>query len=294
MYYNTSGRSFPLYFRGRAIIDAVVDAVSRNVMGSTRLLKNAVNLVETGCSAGGLATYLHADYVKALIPHSGAYYSLPISGYFLDYPSVFNGTFIYSQQIQSIYKISNASTNAACQSHYLPTGDDWKCNMAEYVYPFISANVYVLQSHADRWQIPCILTAMPVTSPSQNGNCGSAPGWEACAMDPMNCTSDMIQHGYLPFSKYMTTSLQFVNAAKSTAPGNGGFLNSCFTHCEAQFGGFDTFKIGNTTMFSGVTQWMAANANPSSPAPSSSFWSVDCFYTTTGKHVCNPTCWPAL
>jgi hypothetical protein len=100
----------------------------------------------------------------------------------------------------------------------------------------------------------------------------------------------MIQHGYLPFSEYMTTSIQFVNAAKSKAPGNGGFLTSCHTHCEAQGSGFDTFRIGNATMFSQVTAWMAANSNPSTPAPSSSFWSVDCFYTTTGNHVCNPSC----
>ena len=145
-YTTPSGAVSQLWFRGRHIIDAVVDAVSRNVMGASHLLKDAVNVVETGCSAGGLATYLHADYISSLVPRSGAYYSLPISGYFLDYPSVFNGTFVYSQQIQSIYKISNASTNAACQAHYLATGDDWKCNMAEYVYPFIQENVFILNS----------------------------------------------------------------------------------------------------------------------------------------------------
>lgn len=145
-YTTPSGAVAPLWFRGRHNIDAVVDAVSRNVMSSTRLLKNAVNLVETGCSAGGLATYLHADYVKALIPHSGAYYSLPISGYFADYPSVANGTFVYSNQIASIYAISNASTNAACQAARQATGDAWRCNMAEYVYPFIQANVFILNS----------------------------------------------------------------------------------------------------------------------------------------------------
>ena len=52
-YTTPQGKSVPLYFRGRFNIDAVVDAVSRNVMNATRLLKNAVNLVETGCSAGG-------------------------------------------------------------------------------------------------------------------------------------------------------------------------------------------------------------------------------------------------
>ena len=141
-----SGASAPLWFRGRHNIDAVVDAVSRNVMGAAHLLKDAVDVVETGCSAGGLATYLHADYIASVVPRSGAYYSLPISGYFLDYPSVANGSFVYSQQIAAIYAISNASTNAACQSAHEATGDAWRCNMAEYVYPFIQANVFILNS----------------------------------------------------------------------------------------------------------------------------------------------------
>ena len=240
-YTTPSGAVAPLWFRGRYNIDAVVDAVSRNVMNSTRLLKNAVNLVETGCSAGGLATYLHADYVKDLIPHSGAYYSLPISGYFADYPSVANGTFVYSEQIASIYAISNASTNAACQAARQATGDAWRCNMAEYVYPFIQANLFILNSKYDSWQTGCILTATPAPAGSQaNGVCGSAPGWHACASDPTACTPDQILHGYLPFGDYMERSITFVNAAKSTAPGSGVFLNSCHLHCEAQGGVFDS------------------------------------------------------
>ncbi len=268
-----SGASAPLWFRGRHNIDAVVDAVSRNVMGAAHLLKDAVDVVETGCSAGGLATYLHADYIASVVPRSGAYYSLPISGYFLDYPSVANGSFVYSQQIAAIYAISNASTNAACQSAHEATGDAWRCNMAEYVYPFIQANVFILNSKCasccrrqpqlpsrappvsppptpfplacaradDSWQTQCILTSTPVPAGSEkNGDCGSAPGWGACAGDPTKCTGDMILHGYLPFGDYFERSVSFVNAAKSAAPGNGAFINSCHSHCEGQGGGFDS------------------------------------------------------
>jgi hypothetical protein len=86
--FNNGTANVPLFFRGRANIDGIVDAVSRNVMGSPNLLKNARNVVETGCSAGGLATYLHADYVRDLVPHSGVYLSMPISGYFLNHQTV--------------------------------------------------------------------------------------------------------------------------------------------------------------------------------------------------------------
>ena len=126
-YTDPAGKTTPLWFRGRANIDAVLDAVSRNVMGSSRLLKNAVNVVETGCSAGGLATYLHADYIEAAVPRTGAFYSLPISGYFLDYPSMDNGTYVYTNQIQTIHALSKASTNSDCEAFYAASGETWKC-----------------------------------------------------------------------------------------------------------------------------------------------------------------------
>ena len=130
--YNNGTAEVPIYFRGRAIIDAVIDSLKANVMKSANDIANAVNIVETGCSAGGLATYLHADYVSSQLPHSGQYFSAPISGYFLNHESVAGG-FVYGDEIKNIYTLSNASTNAACQAAYAPTGEDWRCNMAQCV-----------------------------------------------------------------------------------------------------------------------------------------------------------------
>lgn len=86
-------------------------------------------------------------------------------------------------------------------------------------------------------------------------------------------------------------SITQINANKSGAPGNGAFLTSCHTHCEAQGGGFDTFQVNGVSMMQAVSTWMAANANPSAPpAPSAAHTLVDCFYTVEGKHVCNSHC----
>jgi len=95
-------------------------------------------------------------------------------------------------------------------------------------------------------------------------------------------------HGYIPFGQYFVTSITTVNKAKFAANGNGAFIVSCHTHCEAQGGGFDTFKIGQTSMMQAVSDWMTANSNAPAPAADHSF--VDCFYSATGTHVCNPTC----
>jgi hypothetical protein len=128
-----NGTTVDIWFRGRAIIDATLDALQRNVMSSPNHIANARHIVETGCSAGGLATYLHAnyylDYFRGRI--SGTYLSMPISGYFLDAYSQ-SGVKQYGKQIAVIHALSNASTNAECEAAY-SGADAYKCNMAEYV-----------------------------------------------------------------------------------------------------------------------------------------------------------------
>ena len=46
----------------------------------TKGLNKADEVILTGCSAGGLATYLHADYVASVIPKSAKYHAIPDAG----------------------------------------------------------------------------------------------------------------------------------------------------------------------------------------------------------------------
>jgi hypothetical protein len=41
-------------------------------------------------------------------------------------------------------------------------------------------------------------------------------------------------------------------------------------------------------MVQAVTQWMQANSG--APAPASEHTYIDCSYTVTGDHLCNPAC----
>jgi hypothetical protein len=290
--FNNGTADVPLYFRGRANIDAVIDAVSRNVMNSPNLLANARNVIETGCSAGGLATYLHADYLMQKIPHSGQYLSMPISGYFINAANP-EGIKVYSNQIQVIYTLSNASTNAACQAHYEPLGQGWRCNMAEYVYPFIQAPIHPFNSFVDSWQTGCIMTAEPVVNPNNthvNGNCSADAAYAACAGNPSTCTVDQLQDVVIPFGQYSITSYTVINAAKSQAPGSGAFWTSCHTHCEAQSNScFDNFAINGVTMRAAAQSWITANIASNGTSPAADHTYLDCQYSP-GKVPCNPTC----
>jgi hypothetical protein len=50
----TSYGMIKIYFRGHRIVEAIFNALFK------RGLKEATEVILTGCSAGGLATYLHA------------------------------------------------------------------------------------------------------------------------------------------------------------------------------------------------------------------------------------------
>ena len=63
-----------LHFKGFLILQAILDSVM------TKGLNKADEVILTGCSAGGLATYLHADYVASVIPQSAKYHAIPDAG----------------------------------------------------------------------------------------------------------------------------------------------------------------------------------------------------------------------
>ena len=286
----------PIWFRGRAIIDATLDALQRNVMNASSLISDARHVIETGCSAGGLAAYLHADYYADYFRGriSGTFLAMPISGYFLDAVSLATGGKQYGAQMAVIHALSNASTNAACEAAYAgQAADAYKCNMAEYVYPFIRAPVFALNSFADSWQTSCVMTAAPVSQPLSlaNGNCTGMPNywhaWYPCTSNPVNCTPAQIEQLYIPFGAEMVTSLTHTNAVKSGAAGSGGFITSCHTHCEA-LNFFDTFTIGTPSMRDAAAAWIAANQ--ASGGTSEPQWLIDVPYTNTTPYVVNPSC----
>jgi hypothetical protein len=165
----------PLHFRGRRILDAVIHDINQKfAFGS------ATEVLLTGCSAGGLSTFLHADYVGSLLPRSiRRYGAAPISGFFMNHVNTASPAVpVYANQMQVIFSLANSTDglNDGCISAHSPN-DQWRCNFAPYVLPFIQTPIFVLNSLFDSWQMPCILTAEPVTSnPQANGNCSAVPG----------------------------------------------------------------------------------------------------------------------
>lgn len=68
-----------LYFRG-----AVNTRSHLKYLNQKYPFENAKKIVLTGASAGGMATYMWADYVKDMVGKKAEYYVIPDSSIFLD------------------------------------------------------------------------------------------------------------------------------------------------------------------------------------------------------------------
>lgn len=289
----------PLYFRGRYNINAIMAVIQNGIDGWTppQPFSAAYDIVLTGCSAGGLATYLHADmfaetWVAPNRPpppggptRNGGFWVLPISGFFLDAPNVV-GDEVYADQIAVIFDLANSThgVNDACIAGEADA--PWHCNMAQYTYKYIRSPIFTLNSFYDSWQTSCILTAEPVVIPNNtaaNGNCSAVPGWAPCASSEDNCTPAQMTQ-YNAFRALFITDMNGTTTAGT--PGNGGFLVSCHTHCEAQSSAWQSFEIGGVSISAAVATWMAAT----SPQPAADNFHWDCEYNVNAPHQCNPTC----
>jgi len=266
----------PLYFRGRRILDAVLRDITTN-----QGFISATEVMLTGCSAGGLSTYLHADYVASMLPKSVKQYgAVSISGFFLDSLNVdVHPDPVFSSQIQTIFAMSNASANVNSDCIKAQASDQqWRCNMAQYTLPFIKTPIFAFQSKYDSWQAGCVLSAEPVLDdvPGVNGNCSAVPGWYNCSQYVEDCTSEQIMN-YNMFASAMTALLQ-TNLKKV----DGLFLVSCHTHCEAHTDNdWMRFQINGVTMPMAVQNWWLRGDNSHN---------VDCEYNFDSPHRCNPTC----
>ena len=158
-----------LFFRGKRIREAVYDSLSK-IHG----LGEATDVVISGCSAGGLAAYLHVDlWCDALKRDAPGVkcVGMPDSGFFLDYQDPRRHGLLgntqsgnYHAGLKWVFKTMNASgaVNRDCVSAKSSGGaaadeDAYLCMFAEHTSPFTHTPVFALQSDHDSWQTSHVL-----------------------------------------------------------------------------------------------------------------------------------------
>lgn len=141
----------PIFHRGARILRATIASLLASG------LSNATDVVISGCSAGGLSTYLHADkWSAALAPYGARVSAIADSGFFLDYNAT-GSDLTFPERMQWTFNTLNisASLYPSCLELY-PGDQGWRCFMAQYAAPHIRTPLFALQSYFDSYQIGAI------------------------------------------------------------------------------------------------------------------------------------------
>eukprot|EP00729_Bicosta_minor_P014737 gene14737-17303_t len=144
-----------LHWRGSRIRENIV----ADLMGKG--LSDASDLMVSGCSAGGLATYLHTDQWCDAFPKA-KYADAPCNPPSTDMlGNTVPGD--YHCGLKWTYTVQNATAgiNKDCVAAHEATGDVWKCMFAEHSAEHIKHPVFAMQSQYDSWQTGHVLKNAP-------------------------------------------------------------------------------------------------------------------------------------
>jgi len=264
-----------LHFRGKHILDAFI----ADLLGNRGLAK-ATDLVVAGCSAGGLATFLHADRWAAAMPAGMAVAATPDSWFFLDYESpasagpprvhmwrdvpIPGGEWervrvgladavggMYQSDMQWVFTQQNVTSGVDqdCIAAY-PPDQQWHCMFAEHTSPFIRTRIFPLQSEYDAWQIEAEL--------------------------PNNSTAMVNELGV-----NITSRLQ---ANLLNRPQNGVFLDSCVHHCWMWSG----LRINGSRQADAFQLWYESPGEQQLFIQGQAYPCADCCRATDGNATSHP------
>ncbi|XP_010529277.1 PREDICTED: pectin acetylesterase 8 [Tarenaya hassleriana] len=245
-----------LHFRGARVWLAVMeDLLAKGMI-------NAENAVLSGCSAGGLASMLHCDSFRALLPMGTKVKCLSDAGFFVNTRDV-SGVQYIRQYFKDVVTLHGSAKNLppSCTSKLNPA----LCFFPQYVARRIRTPLFLLNAAYDSWQIKNILAPRAA---DPNGK------WQSCELDIKNCQPNQIK-------VMQDFRLQFLSAVTGLgkSPSRGMFIVSCYTHCqtETQTSWFwtDSPRLNRTTIARAVGDWVYDRKL---------FQKIDCPYP------CNPTC----
>jgi hypothetical protein len=208
----TMVQGMELHWRGKHILKAMIDDLLNN-----RGLAKATDIVISGCSAGGLATYLHVDHWASRMPTGAKVRGMPDSGFFMDY----QGPPAYQSGMQWLFYQMNSTSgvNERCISAHQSTHDTQKCIFAQHTAPHIQTPIFPLQAEYDSWQI---------------GNDLGVPTSNVATINE--------------WGKNLTTIFQ---QTVLNRPQNSAFLDSCLHHC----GEWQSIRIDGTLSAQAFQQW---------------------------------------
>ncbi|CAI0441981.1 unnamed protein product [Linum tenue] len=241
-----------LHFRGARVWLAVMEELLAKGM------RNAENALLSGCSAGGLATIMHCDSFRALLPMGTKVKCLSDAGYFINVKDIAGASHIqaYFSQVVSLHG-SAKNLPLSCTRRLRPS-----LNVIQQV----RTPVFLLNAAYDYWQIRNIL------APADADPHGS---WNACKLEISSCSPLQIK----TMQAFRMQFLKTLMSKSGNSTSRGLYIDSCYSHCQTEFQATwymaDSPVLGKTKIATAVGGWFYDRR---------SFAKIDCPYP------CNPTC----
>ena len=167
-------------------------------------IKSASNIVVSGCSAGGLASTIHTDWVSER--YSDAFVvGLPDSGFFL-HRNDDRCTLPYEDLMKWVFTRQNSTSgvNQNCIKHYTQTNneeDAYQCIFSQFSLQYTQSPVFILNSKVDEWSLMNIYCSDPTDEETAND-----------------------------LGNTMSNTITEIQQGKANI---GGFIDGCLHHCTA-------------------------------------------------------------
>lgn len=246
-----------IFFRGQLIWKALMDELLSAGLSTAR------QAFLTGCSAGGLATLIHCDDFRELLPKDATVKCLADAGFFLNEKDISGNDTMRSfyhdvVQLQGVQE----SLNKDCVASKEPSD----CFFPEEIIKNVRTPVFLVNPAYDFWQIQNVL--VPIGSdPSES--------WKKCRLNIQACTPSQLK----TLQGFRDSLLRAISEFQKSKEG-GMFINSCFIHCQTWIG--ETWhspnspRIDNKTIAESVGDWYFNRR---------AVKQIDCPYP------CNPSCY---
>ena len=227
-----------LHFRGHNATQGTLNALN----ATYKLFSNATtDIMVTGQSAGGLATYLWTNYIHSLASNETKVFAVPDSGIFLDQANYMTRQYNYRGIIINFMKLSNVEVNPPMKECVdINPSAKWSCMFAEHLHQYIKVPQFPIQSLYDSWSLPNILGI----------NCGVAGSFA-------NCTSGQME----VIDKYRQNTSEVLKSIADNFK-NGLWAPACSNHVYSTGAAFASanFRVPASSEFSAIyslEQWYA-------------------------------------
>lgn len=240
-----------------AVLHSAGQAILRAVLGELlgRFgMTDAVSVLVSGCSAGGLAALLNAERIRATLrascPRLRRFKVASLAGVFFS-PSVLPGPTSlwrsagltpFEEQMRAAFQLGQMALPTRCTAALAPS-EHWRCLLGLAPVEALPDDMpaYVYQSRLDLWQTNCVLTAG--RSRYLQFNCSSGAEWRHCLgwMQPLSGRSKCTAEQWATLRAYEEANdAALAQSAALRRAGSGSFIHSCYDHCPSPYAMINT------------------------------------------------------